>query len=137
MHGSMGTPSWGAQHLSGDRQVGCGKWRFVKLRTWVAVGLHPGAPSGFILVCIVRLLCLPFSVYILSLLNWNYMYWEYQLQKPTQCIFICNQGLNKTKISFGKEKDFALVPCKPYHVNHCCSATQSRKESEEYRRIQC
>lgn len=102
MHGSMGTPSRGAQQLFGDSQAGCGKQQFVKLRIWVAMGLHPGVPNDFISVCIVRIVGLPFSVYILSLLNWNYMYWEYQLQKPTQCIFFCNQGLNKTKMSFGK-----------------------------------
>lgn len=39
------------------------------------------------------------------------MYCEYQLQKPAQYIFLCNHGF-KTKISFGKEKDIALLSCK-------------------------
>lgn len=57
------------------------------------------------------------------------MYFEYQLQMAGWRSFRCNQGLSETKISFGKEKSFALVPCKPYHVNHCLSATQEQKRS--------
>lgn len=39
---------------------------------------------------------------------------EYQLQKPAQCIFICHQGLDKTKVPFDKGKGFTPVPHKSF-----------------------
>lgn len=61
------------------------------------------------------------------------MYCESQLQKPARCSSPCNQGLNKTKVSFDKGKGFALVPCKSYFesLSQGCMGAGKKLQSVE------
>lgn len=107
------------QHTPGGNQAGAGGW---------AAGSEwkQSVPSGFMQVCLVAVGSLSLSVYTFRLKL--YVLWI--SASEAWCSFLCNPGLNKTKVSFDKGKGFSPVPHKSFFsVNHCHSAAWEQERS--------